>query len=91
MLEKLRQTAAGLDGIPAWFLRLSVPVFAAPMAQLFNQTLAEGNIPQQWKTAIIKPVPKISEPTQPSDFRPISITSALSRSFEKHMNIVIFI
>ena len=51
----------------------------------FNQTIAEGYIPQQWKTAIITPVPKISKPTQPIDFRPISITSVLSRSFEKHI------
>ena len=85
MFDKLRPTATGRDGIPAWFLRLDAPVFAAPIAQLFNQTLAEGNIPQQWKTAIITPVPKVSEPTQPSDFRPISITSVLSRSFEKYI------
>jgi len=33
--DKLRPTAAGLDGIPAWFLRLAAPVFAAAIAQLF--------------------------------------------------------
>jgi len=82
-LDSLKATATGLDDIPAWFLRL--PVFAAPIAQLFNQTYAEGTIPQQWKAAIITPVPKVSEPSQPSDFRPISITSVLSRSFEKHI------
>jgi len=85
MLNKLRPTAAaGLDGIAARFLRLGAPVFVASIAHLFNQTLAEGKITQQWKTAIITPVPKVSKPTQPSDFRPISITSVLSRSFEKH-------
>ena len=58
---------------------------AAPIAQLFNQTLAEGSIPQQWKTAIITPVPEVSIPTESSDFRPISITSVLLRSFKKHI------
>jgi len=88
MLDKLRPTAAGLDGMPAWFLRLGAPVFAAPIAQLFNQMLAERNIPQQWRTAIIPPVPKLNKQAQPSDFRPISITSVLSRIFEKYMYIV---
>ena len=30
MLDRLKDT--GLDGIPAWFLRLGAPVFAAPIA-----------------------------------------------------------
>jgi len=34
MLDGLKATAAGLDDIPAWFLRLGAPVFAAPIAQL---------------------------------------------------------
>jgi len=85
MLDKLRPTAAGLDGMPAWFLRLGALVFAAPIAQLFNQMLAERNIPQQWRTAIITPVLKVNKLAQPSDFRPISITSVLSRTFEKYI------
>jgi len=26
----------GVDAMPAWFLRLGAPFFAAPLAQLFN-------------------------------------------------------
>ena len=33
---RLRPTAAGLDCIPAWFLRLGAHVLAAPVANLFN-------------------------------------------------------
>jgi len=32
MLDSLKATATGLDDIPAWFLRLGAPVFAAPIA-----------------------------------------------------------
>jgi len=62
--------ATGLDGIPAWFLRLGAPIFAAPLAKLFNQTIMEGTVPQQWKTAAITPIPKVPRPTKPSEFRP---------------------
>ena len=39
ILDHLRHTALGLDGIPAWFLRLAEPVLAAPIADLFNMSL----------------------------------------------------
>jgi len=65
MLDTLKTTATGLDSIPSWFLKLGAPIFAAPVAQLFNQSVAEGTVPRQWRTAIIKPIPKISKPTQP--------------------------
>ena len=59
MLDQLRPMATGLDAVPAWFLHLGAPVFAAPIAKLFNQSLIAGVVPHQWKAAIITPVPKI--------------------------------
>jgi len=85
MLDRLKPTAAGLDGLPEWFLRVSAPVFAAPLATLMNQSIAEGVVPRQWKTALIVPVPKVAEPTSESDYRPISITSILSRLVERRI------
>jgi len=85
MLDHLRPTATGLDQLPAWFLRLGAPVFAAPLAQLLNQSLSYGTVPQQWKKACITPIPKVTHPVQASDYRPISITPVLSRMLEKHL------
>jgi len=83
MLDTLHPTATGLDQLPAWFLRLGAPIFAAPLARLFHQSLETGVVPHQWKTAVITPISKIATPAQPSDFRPISITPVLSRSLER--------
>ena len=74
MLDILRATATGLDQIPVWFLHLGAPVFAAPLAHLFDQSLTTGVVPRQWRTAVISPIPKTASPAQASDFRPISIT-----------------
>ena len=63
--------------VPAWFLRLGAPVFAAPLAQLLNQSVACGVVPQQWKKACITPIPKVASPKDASDYRPISITPVL--------------
>lgn len=83
MLSHLKPTAAGLDLIPAWFIRLGAPAFAAPLAELFNQSLSHGIVPQQWKQAWISPIPKVAYPALASDYRPISVTSVLSRTMER--------
>jgi len=85
ILDHLWPTATGLDSILAWSLWLDAAIFTAPIAKLFNQSVLEGVVPCQWKWAIITPVPKVNKPKQPSDFRPISITSVLSRSFERYI------
>ena len=46
---------------------------------MFNQSVAEGVIPREWKAAVI--IPKISKPANPSDFRSKSITSSLVTPF----------
>ena len=40
MLDRLKPTARGLDGMPVWFLRLMAPIVAAPFAAPFNQSIS---------------------------------------------------
>ena len=82
-LDNLRPTATGLDQLPAWFLRLGAPAFAKPLSYLINLSIATSTVPTQWKVASICPVPKIPNPKENADFRPISITSVLSRVTER--------
>ena len=83
ILDGLKSTATGLDELPAWFLRLGAPVLAKPISKIFNISLKSSVVPEQWKKAYIRPIPKIKSPLAPSDFRPISITPVLSRILEK--------
>jgi hypothetical protein len=83
MLDTLKPTAPGLDGLPAWFLRLSAPVFCKPITDLFNVSLAQSVVPKQWKSSCIVPISKVSKPAALPDFRPISITPVLSRLLER--------
>ena len=83
LLDTLKVTAPGLDELPHWFLRLSAPVLAKPLASLYNMSLISSDIPRQWKVSCITPVPKIPHPAACSDYRPISVTPILSRIMEK--------
>jgi len=82
-LDSLRPTAAGLDGLPARILRVGTPVFCKPVAYIFNMSLQTSTVPQQWKEARIRPVPKVAAPAEHSDFRPISVTPILTRPMER--------
>jgi len=39
MLDTLRPTVAGLDGLPAWFLRVAAPVIYKSTTHIFNMSL----------------------------------------------------
>jgi len=48
-----------------------------------TQNTLETPVPEQWKLALIHPIPKVSNPTSPADYRPISIVPILSRIIER--------
>ena len=82
-LDKLQPTATAAEGVRAWFLRLSAPVIARPLAYLFYMSVNDALVPTQWKTAHITPVAKVNQPKECADFRPISVMPVLSRVLEK--------
>lgn len=64
-------------------LREFSDVLAGPICALINSSIRQGYVPSQWKLARITPIPKINPPKQlESDFRPISITSCVSKVAE---------
>jgi len=62
---------------------LAAPAFAAPLAYIVGRSLSQSTVPAQWKEAIIVPVPKIAQPAECSDFKPVSLVPVLSRVFER--------
>jgi len=53
------------------------------IAGILNLSFSSGRVPQQWLCALVTPVPKIPQPQQLADCRPISVTPILSRVAEK--------
>ena len=81
ILDRLKRTFSGPDVFPFWFLRLAAPVFSRPLTHIYNLSLRRGEIPSQWRHALITPVAKIKEPMSVQDYR-LSVTSILSRKLE---------
>ena len=85
MLESLKATSSGPDPFPSWFLRLAAPFLAKALAHVYNLSVKSGAVPIQWKCSVITPVPEIKNPACAAEFRPISVTSILSRKLEHHI------
>jgi hypothetical protein len=51
---------------------------------VFNHAITCSVFPTMWKSVIIWPV--VASPSCPSDFRPITIVSVLSKGFERLIN-----
>ena len=51
---------------------------------MFQCSLDTGDIPEDWRKAIIVPIHKKgNDPSSPASYRPISLTSVISKIFEK--------
>jgi hypothetical protein len=83
LLRKLKNTAPGYDNIPSWVFRCCSYELAGIVAFIINYSFQTGTVPSTWLTAIVTPVPKVTNPKSISDFRPISVTPILSRLTEK--------
>jgi hypothetical protein len=82
-IKKLaNKDSSGEDGIRARELKEYWEELAIPLVLLFNFSLTRGEFPKILKKSTITPIPKISRAHLPENFRPISITSTVSRVFE---------
>lgn len=79
---KVKSESAGLDNISLKFVKRVFPFVSKYLLHIFNFMLTSSSYPDQWKLSKIIPIPKISNPSELSHFRPISILSSLSKAFE---------
>ena len=82
-------TASGPDGISAWMLKSFAPEVAPSIASLYNLSLKSGKLPAHWKQSNIVPIPKESSKSDVRSFRPISLLPLISKSFEKHIHLLL--
>ena len=55
---------------------------SVPLAILFQKSLDEGICPDEWKCANVTPIHKKGDRTEPSNYRPVSLTSQICKVLE---------
>ncbi|PFX12227.1 putative RNA-directed DNA polymerase from transposon BS [Stylophora pistillata] len=75
--------ATGADGISPRLLKLAGPRIFSSLTKLINQCIVSGSWPTDWKTSIVSPIYKKGTETLKSNYRPVSVLSAVSKVAER--------
>ncbi|GFO13177.1 RNA-directed DNA polymerase from mobile element jockey [Plakobranchus ocellatus] len=86
-IVKSNESAAGPDGVYYQFLRQLPESCLHTLLKLFNNIWTTGDIPPSWREASVVPNPKPwKDPSDPSNYRPIALTSCLCKTLERMVN-----
>ena len=69
--------------VHAKILKECAEVLYEPLTNLFNKSLSTCEYPTCWKEANVTPIYKKNDKDKPNNYRPISLTSTLSKVMEK--------
>ena len=84
---KSHNTAVRPDEIHYEFLKQLPSCSLDFLLQAFNEVWVSGKFPTSWKQATIIPIPKPGkDSTDPSNYRPIALTSCLCKTLERMIN-----
>jgi len=62
VIKKIKpKTSCGPDGIPSLLWKKLAPYLADPLAMVFNSFMSVGEIPCEWRSAIITPLYTVSQ------------------------------
>ena len=78
--------ASGPGGIPPRFPKEFAEELAPVLRHLFCLIIFSCTYPSSWKHALVQPVPKKGDRSNPSNCRPIALTSAVAKVFETLLN-----
>ena len=70
-------------------LKNTAASIASSITKLFNQSIKSGRIPSKWKSSYVVPIPKGNDTHTPSNYRPISLLSVVSKLLERHIQALI--
>ena len=83
--------ANGPDNIPTRLLKEHSTIISGPLSLLYQASIHQGCIPDDWRKANISPIFKKGDKTQAANYRPISLTSVCCKLLEHivHSHIMI--
>lgn len=84
LIHSSSNAACSLDPIPTWLVKACLGVLSPVITRMVNLSLSNAHVPDEWKTAIVKPLLKKSglELTY-KNFRPLSNLPFSSKIVEK--------
>ena len=75
-------SARGPDNISAKLLQVTKTTISRPLAMLYQKSMKTGIVPEAWKMATVTPIFKKGQKSNPSNYRPVSLTSIPGKIME---------
>ena len=83
-LSSMTNTAAsGSDGLCIRVFKAAFPVVGVVILDIVNACITRAEIPTSWKHSLVHPIFKTGSPSDPSNFRPISIIPVIMKLVER--------
>ena len=82
-LARVKRTATGPDDLPFWFWKEYALELTPVITHILNVSLVSQQVPKIWKTANVRPIPKVTNISALDQLRPISVTDIIMRLFER--------
>lgn len=82
-IMRLTSNAVGPDSFSIKAYKCVLPFLLPRFTDLFNKSLLEGVFSSEWRQSYTRPIPKIANPKNCEDYRPISLLSNLSKALER--------
>ncbi|XP_059054939.1 uncharacterized protein LOC131848983 [Achroia grisella] len=83
IMLQIKSNALGIDNISKDMMLLTLPRTLDIITFIINKSIESSTFPAIWKTAVVCPIPKVTNPSNLSDLRPISILPFLSKVLER--------
>ena len=86
-MEELWDTSAGPDEIHYQLLKHLPDASLLLLLNILNKIWLSGDFPSDWRKAIVIAIPKTGkDPTNPTNYRPIALTSCICKTMERMIN-----
>ena len=82
LLQLITSKSSGPVGITATVLKSCAPEHAPASNNFFRLSYNPGILPSSWELAHVFPIPQNGNKSDPSNYRPIAITSLISKTTE---------
>ena len=87
VIYNMKLGASGPDNISVKFIKTFEQEVSGPLLKLFRKSLNSGQVPMDWKLANVTPIFKKGNKSDPSNYRPVSLTCVVCKIMESLLKI----